>query len=83
MGKVVTLVALGFAAILVLPAFNDLWRTLGTTLIDLFGVTPDSPTGITFFLWVRAMPYIIIAVVVFMAFRIIRGSRNDGPDIKE
>ena len=81
MNKVVLLVVGGFSAVLILPFFNDLWATMADTFIDLFGITADSPTGVTFYLWVRAMPYIAIAVVVFMAFRIIRG-RSDS-DLKE
>lgn len=75
------LVVGGFAAVLILPVFNDLWVTLADTFIEMFGITADSPTGVTFYLWVRAMPYIAIAVVVFMAFRVIRG-RSD-TDLKE
>ena len=67
--------------VLVLPVFNDLWTTLANTFIDMFGITADSPTGITFYLWVRAMPYVIIGAVVFMAFRIIRGGHDN--DLKE
>ena len=81
MSKSALLIFGGFAVVLVLPVFNDLWTTLADTFIDMFGITADSPTGITFYLWVRAMPYIIIGVVVFMAFRVIRG-RSDS-DLKE
>ena len=81
MGKVVLLVVGGFAAVLLLPVFNDFWGTLADALIEAFGITADSPTGVTFYLWVRAMPYIAIGAVVFLAFRIIRG-RNDS-DLKE
>jgi len=72
------LVVLGFVAILIVPAFNTLWRSLADILIDTFNVTTDSPTGVTFYLWATAMPYILIGVVVFLAFKIIRG--HDTPE---
>lgn len=81
MNKLTLLIVGGFAVVLVLPVFNDLWTTLANTFIVMFGITADSPTGITFYLWVRAMPYIIIGAVVIMAFRIIRGGHDS--DLKE
>ena len=81
MSKIVLLVVGGFAAVLVLPAFNDLWGAMADAFIEAFGITADSPTGVTFYIWVRAMPYIAIGAVVFMAFKIIRG-RSDS-DLKE
>jgi|GEM_PF-5017398 len=77
MNKLALLVILGFTVVLVLPAFNGLWATLADTFIDMFGITADSPTGITFYMWVRAMPYIIIGAAAIMAFRIIRGGGGD------
>ena len=81
MEKVVLLVVGGFAAVLLLPAFNSFWGTLADALIESFGITADSPTGVTFYIWVRAMPYIAIGAIVFLGFRIIRG-RGDN-DLKE
>ena len=78
MSRVVSLVVLVFVAILVLPAFNNLWGELADILINTFGVTTDSPTGVTFYLWATAMPYILIGVVVFLVFKIIRG--HDTPE---
>lgn len=77
MNKIITLVAGGFAVVLILPFFNDFWGTLGDTLIDIFGITADSPTGVTFILWHTAMPYIAVAAIVILAFKVIRGRHDD------
>ena len=78
MSRVVSLVVLVFIAILVLPTFNNLWGELADILIATFNVTTDSPTGVTFYLWATGMPYVLIAIVVFLAFKIIRG--HDTPE---
>ena len=77
MNKFSMLVILGFTVVLVLPVFNDMWKSLADIFIDMFGITADSPTGITFYMWVRAMPYIIIGVAAVMAFKIIKGGGGD------
>ena len=77
MNKFTLLVILGFTVVLVLPVFNDMWKSLADIFIDMFGITADSPTGITFYVWVRAMPYIVIGVAAVMAFKIIRGGGGD------
>ena len=77
MSKITLLVVGGFAVVLVLPVFNNLWVSLADTFIDIFGITADSPTGITFYMWVRAMPYIVIGAIAIMAFRIIKGGGGD------
>jgi drug/metabolite transporter (DMT)-like permease len=81
MSKITLLVVGGFAVVLVLPVFNNLWTTLADTFIAIFGITADSPTGVTFYMWVRAMPYIVIGVVAILAFRIIRGGGGDSPEV--
>ena len=77
MNKFSLLVILGFTVVLVLPVFNDMWKSLADIFIDMFGITADSPTGITFYVWVRAMPYIVIGVAAVMAFKIIKGGGGD------
>ena len=77
MNKFTLLVILGFTVVLVLPVFNDMWGSLADIFIDMFGITADSPTGITFYMWVRFMPYIIIGVAAVMAFKIIKGGGGD------
>jgi len=77
MNKFSMLVILGFTVVLVLPVFNDMWKSLADIFIDMFGITADSPTGITFYVWVRAMPYIVIGVAAVMAFKIIKGGGGD------
>lgn len=77
MNKIVALIVGGFAAILLLPFFNTLWGELGGILMDVFNITADSPTGVTFLVWYRAMPYIAVGAVVILAFKVIRGRHDD------
>lgn len=80
MSKIIALVVGGFAVILILPFFVNFWGELGQILIDTFGIVPDNPTGVTFYVWWRAMPYIAIGAIVVLAFKIIRGRTGGGSD---
>jgi hypothetical protein len=81
MNKIAVLIVGGFAVILILPFFNTFWGQLGQTLIDTFGITPTSPTGVTFYVWYKAMPYIAIGAIVILAFKIIRGRHNNDDSV--